>query len=189
VPVLADTTNTPEAWSQRAALPEPWAACGWSRHGQFQRFMAVLQHLPDLHAGDKLLDFGCGTAALHAWMPRGVRYYGVDWAEGMRERAKREHPEAVILPAPPGFQVDVTVCVGCFNLAGGWSREDTWATLERLWAQTTRVLLVSLYRGSDGHTMPYQPREAIAFADRVSCDRYRLDTSYLANDFLLELRR
>lgn len=182
--------NTPAAWSRRAADAETsWEASGWSQLGQLRRFERVREYL-DLRAGDLLLDYGCGDGAFSLYMSDGVRYYGVDTAEGMLKRARREHPAGVYRNGLAASDVfEHVVCIGTFNLADQWSREQTWDVVERLWKKhTRRMLAVSLYAGADPETLDYSPSWVLSLAQTLSpC--YVIDRSYLSNDVLLVVKR
>lgn len=178
--------NTPEAWSERAEIADPWSAALWSEAGQTQRFLAVLRHL-DLRDGDTLLDYGAGTGRFCEFLPLTVTYYAYDTAPGMRERVRREHPRAWVLDEMPDMAFDHIVCIGTFNLRDGWSKRQTWDCLDDLWQTGTRTLAVSFYRGDDKECLSYTPLEILEFADSCT-DFFTFDCSFLANDALLLLR-
>lgn len=175
--VLADTANTPAAWSARAQAGTSWERCGWSRESQSERFDRVAAAV---HAfpGERLLDFGCGDGAFCELLPAGVDYVGFDWAEGMIDRARAEHPGRTFMVDQPGAgaSFDVVVCIGAFNLPG--SKQATWHTLRHLWdVYEPRVLAVSLYAGDDDRCLIYTEDEALAavrgFSWRVTVERWR----------------
>lgn len=187
--VLADTRNTPEAWSGRASAPSSWAAAGWSENGQTQRFLATLRHL-ELREGDTVLDFGCGTGRLCEFLPRDTTYYAYDWAPAMLERVRRDHERAWVLDELPPQLFDHVVCIGAFNLKRGWSHEQTWERLADLWAlHTRRALVVSLYRGADGSCLTYTAEWAAKLARQCGCERFLIDCSHLPNDLMLVMHR
>jgi SAM-dependent methyltransferase len=181
--------NTPGAWDERAAEPTSWQAAMWSRKGQEARFKAVRSALR-LDPGDSLLDYGCGTGRLRRWLDP-VEYYGYDWSPAMRERARldqAEWPGTILDELPPG-RFDHVVCVGTFNLADGWSKDETGMTLLDLWMKHVgKSLVVCLYRGEDPACLRYLPVEAAMWAQRL-CKRWAIDASYLENDFMLVMRR
>lgn len=181
--------NSPRAWSERAGRSTSWEAALWSEGGQTRRFLAVLRHL-QLRDGDSVLDYGCGTGRLCEFLPAGVSYYGLDWSEQMRERVALDHPRARVLAEVPDLLFDHVVCIGTFNLADGWSKEQTYAQLADLWAgYTRRTLVASLYRGHDPSCIRYEPEDLAEFARRLGCATFAIDAAYLENDLLLELRR
>ena len=180
--------NTPASWSRRADEERSsHEAAGWSERGQTQRFLAVLRHL-NLRAGQSLLDFGCGTGRLAAFLPAGVGYYGYDSAPGMLLRARREHRGGTYLPTLRSDWIfDHIVCIGPFNLPG--SREETWETLDRLWCDhKPETLVASLYDGADDRCLTYDASWVLALARSLS-PKYLIDRSYLLNDVLMVVRR
>lgn len=186
--ILTNTENTPEAWSERAAHPEPWTACGWTQDGQQDRLEAVLDEL-DPQPGDRLLDWGCGTGQLSALVAPTVRYVGFDSAVGMVERARRDHPGRSFQHWEPRGEFDLVACVGPFNLpAPTWSGKDlTWYTLRRLFDRTKHRLVASLYSGRDESCLSYTLEECDRFAKgqgfRAWADKWR------HNDILVVLER
>lgn len=185
--VIAHPLNTPDAWSDRAfAYPDQWKACGWTRTGQVERFVAVL-HALDPQPGETLLDYGCGTGAIVDLLPDGIDYTGYDTAPGMIARAAREHTGRVFTTHTPSCEHDLTVAVGPFNLAENWSKEHTWWVLRGLWDRTRRALAVSLYSGSDRNCLSYTRGEVERFAAGEAY--HSAVTECRENDLLMVLRR
>lgn len=182
-------SNTPEAWDRRAkANNTSWEAALWSEYGQNARFMRALHHVRP-QPSHTLLDFGCGTGRFCSFLPRDVAYTGVDWSKTMLDRAREENTRGTYVDKVPGWKFDHVVCIGPFNLADNWSKESTWATINRLWEETAkRSLTVSLLRSKAAGCLTYNPLEAINFA-RMRSDRFELDCSYLDNDMMLVMRR
>lgn len=184
--------NTPEGWSARAGLVDPWEVAGWSQTGQALRFQAVLRHL-DLRADDTLLDFGCATGAFYSWLRDcavPVRYFGYDWAPSMLERAKSEHPHASFLDQwKYAYEFDHIIAIGCFNLRDNWSKPQTIQTLRQLWAVTRRTLVVSLYRGYDTQCIHYAPADLAEFVELEQVNKFVIDGTHLDNDVILRLSR
>lgn len=179
--------NTPDWWSGMALLDEAWAACGWSREGQIERHVAVVQAL-DVQEGESVLDWGCGTGELSELLPEDVRYVGYDWSSGMVIRAESDHPSRTFQLWPPSGMFDLVACVGCFNLPHQWSKQRTWHTLRHLWDQTMcRTLAVSLYCGDDPNCLSYTGSEAATAGAQlgyhVTVDQIRV------NDLLLVVKR
>jgi cyclopropane fatty-acyl-phospholipid synthase-like methyltransferase len=184
------TENSPAAWDNRADAPTPAAAGLQSEKGQTLRFLAVLRHL-DLRVGDTLLDFACGAGRLAYWLPYGVEYFAHDWSPKLLDRAMLEHPGAHRVDELTDQVFDHVVAVGPFNLAGNWSREQTWETVADLWARTYSMLAVSVLRGTGTNqdVLVYTPAELAEAAATLGVKRFVVDGSYLDNDLLLVLRR
>lgn len=181
-------SNSPEAWSTRALdCATSHGAALWSEHGQTQRFLAARRAL-DLMTGDRVLDFGCGTARFCEFLPRDVSYFGLDSSSEMRERARREHPRAIVIDELT--EIDAfshVVAIGPFNLPDGWSYEQTWETLEALFSIAEQSLIVSLYRGKDPSCLSYDVDDLARFASTLS-STFVVDASYLPNDVLLVVK-
>lgn len=174
--------NSPAAWDVRAAAPTSWEAALWSKMGQVKRFKAIRRNV-SMESGETVLDFGCGTGELRNELFRRY-YFGYDWSPAMRERARRI-PGGTILDELGDRRFDHVVCVGTFNLADQWSKDETGMTMLDLWMRhTDKSLAVSLYRGLDPDCLSYSPIEAGIWANRLT-NRWKIDTSYLDNDFLL----
>lgn len=177
--------NSPAAWSARAArAATSWEACGWSRQSQPTRFDKIVGLL-DPQPGDTLLDWGCGTGGLLNHLPAGVDYVGYDWASGMIERARREHPGVLFLDRPYNLRPDLVAVIGTYNLPG--SKQQTWQMLRWLWDLGPRTLAVSLYAGADTRCLVYDEAETRkhlgGFSWQVSVDRWR------HNDIVAVVRR
>ncbi len=179
--------NSPAAWSERASAENSWNAALWSEAGQRARFDSVLAAL-DPQPGESLLDYGCGTGALADLLPENVDYIGYDWSEGMLERARIEHPGRGFTSELLPYLVELVACVGPFNLADGWSKEQTWGTLSALWGRTTRALAVCLLsRTDESGLLVYTQGEVSEFAETLGT-RFSV-SRHLANDLLLVLKR
>ncbi len=180
--------NTPEAWSVRAGFEEPWEAALWSRGGQLARHLAVLRAL-DLRPGEKLLDFGCGTGALCELLKDGVVYMGYDYAPGMVERARREHPGICFEGSQIVERVDAVACIGTFNLADEWSKALTASMIRLLWQlNAPRALAACLYAGRDPDCIIYWPQDLIDTAAICPGARWTI-SAWRDNDLLLLLER
>lgn len=163
-----------------------------SERGQTLRFRAVLDQL-ELRECDTVLDFGCGTGRLAAWMPYGIDYYAHDWAPALLDRAIQEHSNLLRLDEIPDILFDHVIAIGPFNLADGWSRQRTWETLAELFLEhTRRTLVVSLLRSRPDllpGTLGYQPEELVRFAGELQVRRFAIDATHLENDLILALHR
>lgn len=178
--------NTPSAWSDRASIKDPSEAVRWSPEGQSQRFRSVVAALAP-EPGESLLDYGCGTGALAELLPLDVAYTGYDWAGGMIDRARQDHPDRRFTRGYPIAQYDLIACVGPFNLAHNWSKQQTWATLERLWGQTGRMLAVCLYAGDDTECLVYSEDECGQALRHLRGVGARTVLRHRPNDILLTL--
>lgn len=185
--VITAPENTPAAWSTRASLYDtPWDACGWSRAGQLERFRVVLDAL-EPRPGERFLDWGCGTGELSEYVAATVDYVGFDYADGMVERARREHPDRRFQTWEPLGRFGIVACVGPFNLPDKWSKLSTWHMLRRLFERTDRRLAASLYAGLDESCLSYTLTECRRFA-RAEGSRSRA-TKWRHNDILVVLER
>lgn len=183
----ADIENTPEAWSIRAAtIASEHEACGWTASGQTERHNAAVDALQP-KPRETFLDFGCGTGSLSSLLADDIKYVGYDWAPGMIDRAKEEHPGRRFQTWEPTQTFDLVACIGPFNLPGHWSKDMTWLTLRRLWDKTSRALFVSLYAGSDEHCICYTLEECERYAGGESF--YRAVSRWRHNDILILLQR
>lgn len=180
--------NTPSAWSDRAEITDAATAVRWSRDGQAERFLSVIAAL-EPRAGETLLDFGCGTGALTDALPAGVQYTGYDWAGGMIDRARHDHPDRRFARGIPVAEFDLIACVGPFNLAHNWSKQQTWAVIESLWRQTRRQLAVCLYAGDDTECLVYTEDETLHSLRHLRDVGARTVVRHRPNDLLLILDR
>lgn len=185
--------NTPAAWDERALdMTTSWEAAGWSKESQEARFMKIAEMLEEriFFPDDMVLDYGCGTGAFSVWLPDDAQYFGYDWSPEMRARARREHPRATILPELDDELVfDHVVCIGPFNLANHWSKEQTWETLVELWTMhTRRSLVVSLFRAREqtpSGMLAYTPTDVVELAERLQAKRFVIFADHLPNDLIL----
>lgn len=182
---MSVVVNSPDAWSARAAAASPYDAVGWTARGQADRFAAVLSHLR-VRDGDRLLDFGSGTGAFSALLPADLDYLGFDWAPGMVDRARYDHPGRRFTSDYPLGKFDLVVAIGTFNLPG--SKEASFHWLRHLWDSAgCRTLAASLYSGTDPRCLRYTVAEVERAARGLGygavIDRHR------HNDLLLVAHR
>lgn len=185
---MTEFVNTPDWWSARARnVGEAAAAVCWSRRSQDVRFRTVRRELK-IAAGDTVLDWGCGTGAFVEYLPTSTSYVGLDWSEGMRERARAEHGVEVVAELDDDDVFDHVVCIGPFNLRENWSKDQTWETLEELWTMHTRsTLVVSLYAGELLPDMiRYDLGDVVEITERLGTRRAHASIRmHLENDIVL----
>lgn len=165
---------------------EEWEAAGWSEMGQTRRMMVCVAHLA-ARPGETVLDYGCGTGRLRAFLPPGVGYVGYDPSPGMLARAARERPDSRLV-GELGRDVtfDHVVAVGPWNLGVGKARaaeEIAW-----LWGcVAARTLVASLYRGDDVSCTRWEAGEVAELAASLAAS-WTVD-AHLPNDLVMVVRR
>jgi SAM-dependent methyltransferase len=95
--------------------PDGWTERAYADSGAYlaHRAHVVARLGPPLEAGDLLLDLACGDGAFAEYLPRGVRYLGVEGSAEMAGAARSRGHEVVVadlneyVPAEP---VAVTTC-------------------------------------------------------------------------------
>jgi SAM-dependent methyltransferase len=119
--------NSPKGWDSlvQPHLEDFKIADYGSEHSQEVRFQALLR-LP-IAAGDRVLDFGCGTGRLHDLLPDSIKYTGLDWSAAIIEEARRRLPVVVFLLGDAGElrPAEWIIASGPFNAARGWSKKRT----------------------------------------------------------------
>ncbi|MCC7491636.1 MAG: class I SAM-dependent methyltransferase [Fimbriimonadaceae bacterium] len=103
-----------------AMYDETTAACAWSAPGHIANAA-----LPLLHAGQAVLDLGCGTGqSLAPFVDHGCRCIGLDFAPAMLAEAHRKVPQALLaradLDEPRGWPVrerafDLAISAGVYE--------------------------------------------------------------------------
>ena len=161
---------------------------------QLKRF-EVLADNADL-AGRSLLDVGCGTGDLWAFLAGrglGVNYLGVDLLDKMIDEARRRHPAAAFECLDPfdaasltDRRFNVVFASGVFNLDTGNSREFLPAGIARLLALADEALVFNLLHARADthydHCVYYTPDQLAPILDQLACD-WRVVDDYLPNDF------
>lgn len=167
---------------------------------QTKRFEALIE-LVDL-TGRSLLDVGCGTGDLWAFLARrglGVDYLGVDLLEKMIAEAHRRHPAAAFECVDPfdptslaGRSFNVVFASGVFNLDTGNSREFLPGGIRRLLDLADEALVFNLLHARaetrHDHCVYYTPDQITRLLDPLACD-CRIVDDYLPNDFTVICRR
>jgi SAM-dependent methyltransferase len=79
-------------WDPRALLSLPQVFDGFNKFIGSSRFRQFcVEHYIQPRAHDAILDLGCGTAEIAAYLPAGVRYTGVDSDAGYIEACRRRY--------------------------------------------------------------------------------------------------
>ena len=187
-------TSVDEYWNRHTLHTRPFVSAReserylQSRNAKYPMFPELMDLYGD-HAGEVLLDYGCGPGDLSEHLSSRVKYLGFDWSLGMVERAKREHPGAEFTTMlRDGDTWDLVVCCGTFNLRDAWSKARTWALVRMLWNRCGRAMAVSLYCGTDPACLRYDPSEVARLAGELA-PGFSVERGYLPNDLLMVLRR
>lgn len=165
---------------------EEWEAAGWSEMGQTRRMMVCVAHL-GARAGETVLDYGCGTGRLRAFLPPGVGYVGYDPSPGMLARAARERPGSTLVG-----EIDGTVTFEHVAAVGPWNLgvEKARAVEEIVWlwgCVAEWTLVASLYRGGDVSCTRWEAGEVAELAASLS-PSWTVD-AHLPNDLVMVVRR
>lgn len=185
------TESSAQAWDSYASKGGPdylIADCG-SPESHERRLKALLR-LP-IEAEDTVLEFGCGTGRLADFMPRGVRYEGLDWSREAITLARRRRPHSAFSCGSTGELTphDWVVASGPFNYARGWSKSQTAEVVFAMWNASRRgIALTVLCIPADGR-LCYGGDELISFLAACDWSHAELDRSYLPNDMCLRVWR
>ncbi|MEO1273453.1 MAG: class I SAM-dependent methyltransferase, partial [Myxococcota bacterium] len=126
---------------------------GWSSQAdQELRFEHLLEALDPTLEQFSLLDVGCGTGALYAYLKRTGRqvdYLGLDIVPAMVDEARRLHPEgsferADLLAEPPERMFDVVFCCGVLTHLMEDHATYTHAMLAQMVALAHQVVVVNV---------------------------------------------
>lgn len=188
---MPTSTALTSLWDGLAlTAPTPWEAALWSQRGQITR-MDRAAHYLDLTPGDNLLDFGCGTGFYTNWIPQGANYVGVDSSMAMVERATREHPgyafmDSRFMRMQPLDYTHILV-MGTLNMESDFTMQRAINKLQELWDLEPKVLVASLYHGTDERNLQFDPSFLATMADGIA-SQWIVD-HYLPNDLMLVLRK
>jgi len=185
------TESSPQAWDSYAIQGGPdylVADCG-SPETHERRLRALLQ-LP-IKEGDTLLEFGCGTGRLADFVPRDVRYEGLDWSREVLTLARRRRPHGAFRS---GSVADLTphdwvVASGPFNYAEGWSKNQTAEAISAMWDASMRGIGLTVLRTPADGRLNYGGDELISYLAACDWSHLELDRSYLPNDMCLRAWR
>jgi len=161
-------------------------------YSQMKRFEVILGLLqPDLHAGDRLIDAGCGFGDFYPLLkPHGVDYIGYEiMPESVaiaRERTGQRIAQKDIL-ADPLEHADFYIASGSMNIL---NRFETYLFIERCFAHAKKGFAFNLPYGKDeSRSFNYfLPQEIKHFAKKFKCDIETV-TGYLPHDFTVYLKR
>ena len=185
------TESSPQAWDSYASEGGPdylIADCG-SPETHERRLRALLR-LPIVEA-DTLLEFGCGTGRLADFVPRGVRYEGLDWSREVITLAGRRRPHGAFRCGSVGDLTpnDWVVASGPFNYAKGWSKSLTAEAVSAMWDASRRGIALTVLRIPADGRLHYGGDELISFLAACDWSHLELDRSYLPNDMCLRAWR
>jgi SAM-dependent methyltransferase len=176
-------------------------AADWSDEFAQQIRFAVLGDNVEL-AGRSLLDVGCGTGDLWAFLhEREIEtdYLGVDLVDKAIAEARRRHPDGrfeVVDVFQPGIfepgSFDVVFSSGAFNLDLGNNREFLPAAVARLIELAREVTAFNLLHAraasTYSHCFYWQPEEVRDMLADL-CGRVEIIDDYLMNDFTVICRK
>jgi SAM-dependent methyltransferase len=166
---------------------------------QHARFEVLIKHAE--LAGRALLDVGCGTGDLWAFLAERkieTDYLGVDFAEKVVAEARRRHPaghfKTIDVFAPgtmAGRQFDVVFASGVFNLAFGDARESLPARIARLLGLARKTVVFNLLHARAavhyGYCIYWEPAHVLDILAGLPCQAELID-DYLPNDFTIVCR-
>lgn len=184
--------NNPEAWGSLASSgrPDHVVADSGSEYSHESRLRACLR-LPIL-PGDHVIDFACGTGRLADLLPRYVTYEGIDWSEDIIKEAKRRRPRyhfkvGTAHDLPSFGAAEWVIASGPFNMADGWSKQQTQATLHRMWGASMRGIAVTVRYRPEPNRLHYTPNEMLGYLH--GWQNLVFDTSYLPEDMCVRAWR
>lgn len=185
------TQSTPRAWDSYASEGGPdylIADCGSPE--SHERRLRELLRLP-IEEGESLLEFGCGTGRLADFVPRRVRYEGLDWSQEVIALARDRRPHGAFRCGSVGDLTphDWVVASGPFNYAKGWSKSQTAEAISAMWdASRCGVAVTVMCTPAEGR-LHYSGDELISFLAACDWSHLELDRSYLPNDMCLRAWR
>ena len=191
-------------YAPRIRESEPgWKILDWaSEQGQRLRFETLAKHLRKSGAESlTLLDVGCGTADLFAFLQNelpAIHYTGVDLLAEIVAEARRRHADAQILQGDvfdgtvfPPRSFDVIFCSGVFNLDLGNNETFVPRALSVLRALARRAVVVNFLHARAANKFAgchyYAPETIMALCQPLA-PRVELDEGYLENDFTVVMR-
>jgi len=180
---------------------ESFEIADWGDAASQRKRFEVLADNVDL-AGTSLLDVGCGTGDLSAFLAQrrlDADYLGVDLLDKMIAEARRRHPAAAFECLDPfdpaslvGRRFNVVFASGVFNLDTGNSREFLPVGIDRLLGLADGTLVFNLLHARAvthfDHCVYYDPEHVTPILDSLGVD-WRIIDDYLPNDFTVICRR
>jgi len=193
-----------EHYAPRICAGDPgWKILDWaSEEGQRLRFEALVKFLKGSRGlSPSILDVGCGTADLFAYMQNempGVRYTGVDLLAEIVAEAKRRHPDAEVLQGDvfrqnmfPPRSFDAVFCSGVFNLELGNNVAFVERALPVLGSLARGAAVVNFLHARAAQKFEgchyYEPEKITALCEQFA-PRVELDEGYLESDFTVVMR-
>lgn len=107
-------------YSSSLSAGEPHKQVKWgNKHSQWKRFEILLEIFHDI-SNAKILDYGCGTGELCAFLKTyefSGEYHGYDILQEMLDLAKKKYPAYCFLRSITGIKADFVIASGIFTVS------------------------------------------------------------------------
>lgn len=183
--------NSPEVWDSLASPQFSDHIVGnYGSSGSQVRRMEALMKLP-LRAGDRLIDFGCGTGRLADLLDPEITYEGIDWSAGIVEEARRRRPEKIFRVGSISdlTEADWVVACGPFNISKGWDKDRTADAVRAMWAAAQKGIGLSLFSADAPDRLSHSGSDVLRYLEGCDWSQLELDRSYLPNDLCARVWR